>query len=93
MADHLPAALGPLLRAARERLAAAGIDDPALDSRLIVEHFSGTTRTQAIAEPGHEVGPKALSAVARAKGRIASTSVSVSGRGSSVSGESDRRKP
>ncbi|OHV69655.1 protein-(glutamine-N5) methyltransferase, release factor-specific [Mesorhizobium sp. LCM 4577] len=63
MADHLPAALGPLLRAARERLAAAGIDDPALDSRLIVEHFSGTTRTQAIAEPGHEVDSKALSAV------------------------------
>ncbi|CDX34157.1 N5-glutamine methyltransferase, modifies release factors RF-1 and RF-2 [Mesorhizobium sp. SOD10] len=63
MADRLPAALGPLLRAARERLAAAGIDDAALDSRLIVEHFSGTTRTRAIAEPGHEVGSAALSAV------------------------------
>ncbi|BCM21842.1 peptide chain release factor N(5)-glutamine methyltransferase [Mesorhizobium sp. J8] len=63
MADRLPAALGPLLRAARQRLAAAGIDDPALDSRLIVEHFSGTTRTQAIAEPAHEVAPAALSAV------------------------------
>lgn len=63
MADQLPAALGPLLRAARERLAAAGIADPALDSRLIVEHFSGTTRTQAIAEPGQKVGSAALSAV------------------------------
>jgi len=63
MADALPAALGPLLRAARERLAAAGIDDPVLDSRLIVEHFSGTTRTQAIAEPGQEVGCEALSAI------------------------------
>ncbi|WP_217572620.1 peptide chain release factor N(5)-glutamine methyltransferase [Mesorhizobium sp. GbtcB19] len=63
MADHLPAALGPLLRAARERLAAAGIADPALDSRLIVEHFSGTTRTQAIAEPGQQVASAALSVI------------------------------
>ena len=63
MADQLPAALGPLLRAARTRLAAAGIADPALDSRLIVEHFSSTTRTQAIAEPAQEVGAAALSAI------------------------------
>ncbi|RWL88554.1 MAG: peptide chain release factor N(5)-glutamine methyltransferase [Mesorhizobium sp.] len=63
MADRLPAVLGPLLRAARERLAAAGIDDPGLDSRLIVEHFSGTTRTQAIAEPGQKVDSAALSAI------------------------------
>jgi len=63
MADQLPGALGPLLKSARERLAAAGIDDSALDSRLIVEHFSGTTRTQAIAEPGQKVGSVALSAI------------------------------
>lgn len=63
MADRLPAALGPLLRAARERLAAAGIDDPGLDSRLIIEHFSGTTRTRAIAEPGQKVDSAALSAI------------------------------
>ena len=63
MADQLPGALGPLLKSARERLAAAGIDDSALDSRLIVEHFSGTTRTQAIAEPGQKVGSAALSAI------------------------------
>ncbi|WP_296738356.1 peptide chain release factor N(5)-glutamine methyltransferase [Mesorhizobium sp.] len=63
MAEPLPAALGPLLRAARERLAAAGVADPALDARLIVEHFSGTTRTHAIAEPGQTIGPSALLAV------------------------------
>lgn len=63
MADRLPAALGPLLRAARTRLAAAGIADPALDSRLIIEHFSGTSRAQAIAEPAQEVGSAALSAI------------------------------
>ncbi|RRI00689.1 peptide chain release factor N(5)-glutamine methyltransferase [Mesorhizobium tamadayense] len=63
MADLLPAALGPLLRAARERLTAAGIADAVLDSRLIVEHFSGTTRADAIAEPGHPVDAKALAAI------------------------------
>ncbi|RWB58031.1 peptide chain release factor N(5)-glutamine methyltransferase [Mesorhizobium sp.] len=63
MADVLPAALGPLLRAARERLAAAGIADPALDSRLIVEHFSGTTRAQAIAEAGRPVDATALATI------------------------------
>ncbi|MER9369070.1 peptide chain release factor N(5)-glutamine methyltransferase [Mesorhizobium sp. M0518] len=52
----LPDALGPLLREARARLAAAAIDDPALDARLIVEHFSGTTRTQAIADPERRLG-------------------------------------
>ena len=47
---ELPEVLGPLLREARARLAAASVDEPALDARLIVEHFSGTNRTQAIAE-------------------------------------------
>lgn len=63
MSDVLPAALGPLLRAARERLAAAGIADPALDSRLIVEHFSGTTRAQAIVEAGRPVDATALATI------------------------------
>lgn len=51
MANPLPAALGPLLRAARSRLEAAGLPDAALDARLLVEHFSGTTQTQSIADP------------------------------------------
>jgi release factor glutamine methyltransferase len=55
MADQLPKALGQLLREAQARLAAAAVDDPALDARLIVEHFSGTTRTQAIADPERKV--------------------------------------
>jgi release factor glutamine methyltransferase len=63
MADALPAALGPLLRTAKQRLAAAGIADAGLDSRLIVEHFSGATRIQAIAEPGRPVDAVALAAV------------------------------
>jgi release factor glutamine methyltransferase len=63
MADILPGTLGPLLRAARERLAAAGVADPALDARLIVEHFSGTTRTEAIAEPQWALDADALAAI------------------------------
>ncbi|TPL10142.1 peptide chain release factor N(5)-glutamine methyltransferase [Mesorhizobium sp. B2-4-14] len=63
MADPLPEALGPLLREARARLAAAMIDDPALDARLIVEHYSGTTRTQAIAEPGRKVDGGAIAEI------------------------------
>lgn len=63
MADALPASLGPLLRAARTRLTAAGIADAVLDSRLIVEHFSGTTRAQAIAEPHRPVETTALAAI------------------------------
>lgn len=63
MADHLPGTLGPLLRAARERLAAAGVADPALDARLIVEHFSSTTRTEAIAEPQRALDADAVAAI------------------------------
>ncbi|TIV83744.1 MAG: protein-(glutamine-N5) methyltransferase, release factor-specific, partial [Mesorhizobium sp.] len=59
MADILPGTLGPLLREARQRLAAAGVADPTLDARLLVEHFSGTTRTQAIAEPARTVPAEA----------------------------------
>ncbi|WP_214469447.1 peptide chain release factor N(5)-glutamine methyltransferase [Mesorhizobium sp. dw_380] len=63
MADHLPKALGPLLREARTRLAAADVDDPTLDARLIVEHFSGTTRTQAIADPERKIGDNSIAAI------------------------------
>ncbi|WP_192182532.1 peptide chain release factor N(5)-glutamine methyltransferase [Mesorhizobium amorphae] len=71
MADSLPETLGPLLRAARDRLAAAGVADPALDARLIVEHFSGTTRTQAIAEPQLVVEANAMAAIDTALNRRA----------------------
>ncbi|TPK77456.1 peptide chain release factor N(5)-glutamine methyltransferase [Mesorhizobium sp. B2-4-15] len=63
MADPLPEALGPLLREARARLVAAAVEDPALDARLIVEHFSGTTRTQAIADPECKVDGNAIAAI------------------------------
>ena len=41
----------------------AGVDDPALDARLIVEHFSGTTRTQAIVDPQCSIDKNAIAAI------------------------------
>ncbi|TIU99144.1 MAG: peptide chain release factor N(5)-glutamine methyltransferase [Mesorhizobium sp.] len=63
MADSLPGTLGPLLKAARARLAAAAVADPALDARLIVEHLSGTTRTQTITDPECRVDAGAIAAI------------------------------
>jgi len=53
-------ALGALLRESRALLAAAGIRDAALDARVIVEHVTGTRRTDALARPETEIpGPAA----------------------------------
>ena len=43
--------LAGVLTAARRQLSAAGIDDPALEARMIVEHFTGTDRDDAIRAP------------------------------------------
>ena len=48
-------ALGDLVRLARRALSDCDIDDPALEARLLVEHFTGTTRVQAISDPDHIV--------------------------------------
>ena len=63
MADPLPEALGLLLREARARLVAAAVGDPTLDARLIVEHFSGTTRTRAIADPERKIDSSTIAAI------------------------------
>jgi len=49
------ATLVGLLNAGRAMLERAGVDDPALDSRLLVEHFTGTTRAHAITAPKRPV--------------------------------------
>jgi release factor glutamine methyltransferase len=63
MVEKAPTTLGRLLREARSRLTDAGIDDAALDARLIVEHFSGTSRVDAIASPDRPVGNESVAAV------------------------------
>jgi release factor glutamine methyltransferase len=54
MAD-VPSTLEELLRVGRDMLTRAGIEDAALDSRLLVEHFTGTTRAHAITAPKRPV--------------------------------------
>lgn len=49
--------LAAALKQARLRLTAGGIADPALDSRLIVEHLTGTTRAHAITAPQRPLSP------------------------------------
>ena len=63
MADGKPATLGGLLRRASGLLADAAIANPALDARLLVEHFSGTSRAEAISTPELEIGPEAVAAI------------------------------
>src|SRR6185312_5652002 len=63
MPDLAERALGPTLRAARSRLAAGGVATPDIDARLIVEHFSGTTRSDAISSPERELGGAVVEAI------------------------------
>lgn len=60
--------LADLLVESRKALADAGIEDAAFDSRLLVEHFSATTRADAIGRPDMLVG---LDAVAATRAAIA----------------------
>jgi release factor glutamine methyltransferase len=65
-------ALGALLRESRNLLAAAGVEDAALDARLIVEHFTSTSRTDALARPELEIpAPAAEAARAALTRRLA----------------------
>jgi release factor glutamine methyltransferase len=61
--------LGALLASARRRLVGAGLDDAALEARLIVEHFTGTERRDAIAEPDRAVADSDVEAVEEAIAR------------------------
>lgn len=61
--------LAGLLELARKQLDAAGMDGAALDARLIVEHFSRTSRTDAIARPDLPITPDMSAAVEAALDR------------------------
>ncbi|MEW9805564.1 peptide chain release factor N(5)-glutamine methyltransferase [Mesorhizobium sp. ZMM04-5] len=63
--------LSVLLGESRASLAEAGIDDAALDARVIVEHFSGTSRTDAIGRPDMAIDPRAVAATRDAIARRA----------------------
>lgn len=61
--------LASLLLLARKQLDDAGMDGAALDARLIVEHFSRTSRTDAIARPDLPITPDMSAAVEAALDR------------------------
>ena len=63
--------LAAVHRLARRRLSDAGIDNAGLDARLIVEHFTGTTLTDAVARPDMPVEARAAAAVEDALSRRA----------------------
>lgn len=69
MTDSAPRALAQLLASSRAALAQAGIPDAALDARLIVEHFSATSRAEAISTPERIIGAAAAADIERALGR------------------------
>jgi release factor glutamine methyltransferase len=64
-----PATLAAVLALARQRLREGGLDDPALEARLIVEYFSGTDRSDAIALPGRVVPADQVSLIDAALSR------------------------
>lgn len=61
--------LAALHLTARRRLAAAGISDAGLDARLIVEHLTATTRTDAVLRPDAPVPAETAHAVEAALDR------------------------
>lgn len=61
--------LAQLLDDARRRLSAGEMDDPALEARMLVEHFTGTTRSDAIASPQRPVPAGQVKAVEAALAR------------------------
>lgn len=61
--------LAALHISARRRLVDGGVDGATLDSRLIVEHFTGTTRTDAVLRPDAPVTADAVRAIAAALAR------------------------
>ncbi|MET0576619.1 MAG: peptide chain release factor N(5)-glutamine methyltransferase [Mesorhizobium sp.] len=63
MAEAAGRTLAQALREARARLTVSYIDDPALEARMIVEHFSGASRADAISKPDRLVDAATLAAI------------------------------
>lgn len=62
-------ALGPLIRHVRSVLEQAGKQSAALDARLLVEHFTGTSRTDAVLYPERVIPMEQVEAVLAALDR------------------------
>lgn len=69
MAEDTHTTLERILRETRAMLARSDIDDPGLESRLLVEHLTGTTRAHAITAPKRPVDLATANLVAEAVAR------------------------
>jgi len=58
-----PTTLAAVLAEARRRLASGNSDDPALEARMIVEHFTLTDRRDAILSPDRDVSSEQIAAI------------------------------
>ncbi|MCO6051718.1 peptide chain release factor N(5)-glutamine methyltransferase [Mesorhizobium sp. RP14(2022)] len=63
--------LQSVLRGARTRLSEAGVSSAALDARILVEHFSGTAREDAILRPSLELAGRIVQTIEQAVERRA----------------------
>lgn len=63
--------LSALLAESRASLREANVEDAGLDARLLVEHFSGTARTDAVSHPEMAIDAAAVAAVRQAIARRA----------------------
>ncbi|HEY6630639.1 MAG TPA: peptide chain release factor N(5)-glutamine methyltransferase [Rhizobiaceae bacterium] len=61
--------LSALHRLAGNSLSEAGIEDARLDARILVEHFTATSRTDAVSKPDMPIGAEAVAAIRAAIAR------------------------
>ena len=69
MTGAVPFRLGALVIHVRQTLTKAGLTEAALDARLLVEHFTGTSRTDAITDRQRPVPEEQVAAVLAALAR------------------------
>lgn len=69
MTGEVPFRLGALVVHVRQTLTKAGLTEAALDARLLVEHFTDTSRTDAITDPQRPVPEEQVAAVLSALAR------------------------
>lgn len=71
MPDTMTTTLDDVLRESRAALREAELEDPALESRILVEHFTGTTRAHALTSPRRPIEPEVAEQIMAAVDRRA----------------------
>lgn len=71
MVDLVTTTLGEVLRQTRLRLTEAALEDPALEARILVEHFTGTTRAQSLSSPKMPIAAETVDSITAATERRA----------------------